>query len=87
VKKSTPCAEPPLLALNLVQKNKKIVLQQISRQKVEIGYYISISKEKGLPQDLIDEEQASILSNQEAVNKYQKVIVDLESEIQKLEEA
>jgi len=40
-----------------------------------------------LPQDLIDEEQVSILSNQEAVDKYQKVIEDLEGEIQKLKEA
>ena len=40
-----------------------------------------------MPQDLIDEEQASILSNQEAVDKYQKVIEDLEGEIQKLKEA
>lgn len=70
-----------------VYRSPKNVLQQILRQKVEIGYYISIFKEKGLPQDLIDEEQASILSNQEAVEKYQKVIEDLEGEIQKLKEA
>ena len=76
-----------LFCVNRYIVPQKIVLQQILGQKVEIGYYISIFKEKGLPQDLIDEEQASILSNQEAVEKYQKVIEDLEGEIQKLKEA
>ena len=40
-----------------------------------------------MPLRQIDEEQVSILSNQEAVGKYQKVIEDLEGEIQKLKEA
>ena len=66
---------------------KKLFSNKFQGRKVEIGYNISIFKEKGLPQDLIDEEQASILSNQEAVDKYQKVIEDLEGEIQKLKEA
>ena len=66
---------------------QKLFSNKFQGRKVEIGYNISIFKEKGLPQDLIDEEQASILSNQEAVEKYQKVIEDLEGEIQKLKEA
>ena len=45
---------------------------------------IAIFKQKGVAQDLIDEENASILSNQESVQKYQKVIEDLEDQIKKL---
>lgn len=69
-----------------VKKNRKKLKRHLDNIE-ESESNISIFKEKGLPQDLIDEEQASILSNREAANKYQKVIEDLESEIKKLKEA
>ena len=81
------CGAAPLSPQFGAKVQKKMFSNKFQCRKVEIGYYISIFKEKGLPQDLIEEEQASILSNQEAVDKYQKVIEDLEGEIQKLKEA
>ena len=81
------CGAAPLSPQFGAKVQKKMFSNKFQGRKVEIGYYISIFKEKGLPQDLIDEEQVSILSNQEAVGKYQKVIEDLEGEIQKLKEA
>ena len=62
------------------QKNLKRHLDAI----VQAESNIAIFKEKGLAQDLIDEENASILSNQESVQKYQEVIENLDSEIEKL---
>ena len=81
------CGAAPLSPQFGAKVHKKLFSNKFQGRKVEIGYNISIFKEKGLPQDLIDEEQVSILSNQEAVDKYQKVIEDLEGEIQKLKEA
>lgn len=81
------CGAAPLSPQFGAKVQIKLLYNKFQGRKVEIGYNISIFKEKGLPQDLIDEEQASILSNQEAVDKYQKVIEDLEGEIQKLKEA
>ena len=42
---------------------------------------------KGLDQDLIDEENASILSNQEAAEIIRQAIDSLETEIEKLQKA
>ena len=52
----------------------------IAQAKSNIGIF----REKGLAQDLIDEENASILSNQEAADNIQQVIGELESEIDQL---
>ena len=62
------------------QKNLKRHLDAIAQAESNIAIF----KEKGLAQDLIDEENASILSNQESVQKYQEVIENLDSEIEKL---
>jgi hypothetical protein len=62
------------------QKKLKRHLDGIAQAKSNIGIF----REKGLAQDLIDEENASILSNQEAADNIQQVIGELESEIDQL---
>lgn len=72
------------LEKELKSNQKKLKRHQDSIAQAESN--IAIFKEKGLAQDLIDEENASILSNQEAAQQYQKAIEELESEIEKLKE-
>ena len=67
------------LEKELKTNQKKLKRHQDSIAQAESN--IAIFKEKGLSQDLIDEENTSIQSNQEAAQKYQKVIEELESEI------
>lgn len=70
------------LEKELKSNKKKLKRHQDSVAQAESN--IAIFKEKGLSQDLIDEENASILSNQEAAQQYQKAIEELESVIEKL---
>ena len=63
--------------LKVNQKKLKRHLDSIAQAESNIAIF----KEKGLAQDLIDEENTSILSNQEAAQQFQKKIEELESEI------
>jgi len=65
------------------QKNLKRHLDAIAQAESNIAIF----KKKGLDQDLIDEENASILSNQEAAEIIRQAIDSLETEIEKLQKA